>query len=58
VGDAGFARYEAFELAKPYRREADLIEQYAAQQPGAFDAKSRPRLVELLQEFQLHTTET
>lgn len=58
LGDTRFAKYEAFEMAKPYRREASYIDEYAAKQKAQVDPKVQTRLVELLQEFQLHTTET
>lgn len=58
LGDIRFAKYETFEMAKPYRREADYIEEYAAKRNVIVDRKSMTRLVELLREFRLHTTET
>ena len=58
LGEVRFARYEAFELAKPYRREAGYIQEFAVKQEAPMDPKFNNRLVELLQEFRLHTTET
>lgn len=58
LGETAFARYEAFERSKPYRREAGLIETYAAERKVPMDPKFRKRLIELLQEFSLHTTES
>lgn len=58
LGDTRFARYESFEMAKPYRREADYIDEYACKQKAQADPKFKTRLVELLQEFHLHTTES
>lgn len=58
LGEVRFARYEAFELAKPYRREAGYIQEFAVQKQTPMDPKFNNRLVELLQEFRLDTTET
>ena len=45
-------------MAKPYRREADYIGAFADEWKVAIDPQFRKRLVELLQEFRLHTTES
>jgi len=58
MGEPVFARYEAFERSKPYRREAGLIQGFAATRQATVAPQFQDRLVALLQEFALHTTES
>jgi hypothetical protein len=58
MGETTFAKYEAFEQSKPYRRELGLIQEFATTRQATVPLQFQDRLVALLQEFSLYTTET
>lgn len=58
LGDEGFAKYELFERAKPYRRELLAIREFAGQNWPALGAQTEAAVVQLLQKHQMYTTET
>ena len=48
MGEATFTKYEAFEQSKPYRRELELIQEFATTRQATVPLQFHDRLVALL----------